>query len=84
MMELFEKGGFMMYPILLCSVIALAVIIERFYVVFWKTPRPNQAKIDEVFRLSEAGDITEAIKIIASSPSGLAATRESKPTTLKL
>lgn len=42
MMELFEKGGFMMYPILLCSIIALAVVIERLYVVFWKTPRPDQ------------------------------------------
>lgn len=71
MMELFEKGGFMMYPILLCSVIALAVIIERFYVVFWKTPRPDQAKIDDVFRLSEAGEITEALKIIASEQSSL-------------
>lgn len=71
MMELFEKGGFMMYPILLCSVIAMAVIIERFYVVFWKSPRPDQAKIDEVFRLSEAGEISEALEIIASEQSSL-------------
>jgi biopolymer transport protein ExbB len=71
MMELFEKGGFMMYPILLCSVIALAVIIERLYVVFWLTPRPDQAKIDEVFRLIEAGKTTEALQLIDGERSSL-------------
>ncbi len=30
MLELFKSGGFLMYPILLCAVLALAVIIERF------------------------------------------------------
>ncbi len=29
MLELFEKGGVMMYPLLLCSVVAVAVIVER-------------------------------------------------------
>jgi len=29
MIELFQKGGVLMYPLLLCSVIALAVILER-------------------------------------------------------
>ncbi|MCC7430991.1 MotA/TolQ/ExbB proton channel family protein [bacterium] len=28
--QLFEQGGIMMYPILLCSVLALTIIIERF------------------------------------------------------
>jgi biopolymer transport protein ExbB len=31
MIEIFEKGGIMMYPLLLASVIALAIIIERFF-----------------------------------------------------
>ncbi|NLY55587.1 MAG: MotA/TolQ/ExbB proton channel family protein [Firmicutes bacterium] len=31
MIELFNKGGILMYPLLLCSVLALAVIIERIY-----------------------------------------------------
>jgi biopolymer transport protein ExbB len=29
MIELLQKGGVLMYPLLLCSVIALAVILER-------------------------------------------------------
>lgn len=69
MWELFENGGLMMYPILVCSVIALGVIIERVYVVFWQTPRPNQQKLDEVLRLSEAGKLTEARQILGGERS---------------
>ena len=29
MVEIFERGGLMMYPLILASVIALAIIIER-------------------------------------------------------
>jgi len=29
MLELFERGGIMMYPLLLASLIALAFVIER-------------------------------------------------------
>ena len=71
MMELFDKGGFMMYPILLCSIIALGIIIERFYVVFLQTPRPDQGKIDEVFQLSEAGKISEARRLLKTERSSL-------------
>jgi biopolymer transport protein ExbB len=31
MIEIFEKGGIMMYPLILASVLALAIIIERFF-----------------------------------------------------
>jgi len=31
MVEIFERGGIMMYPLILASVIALAIIIERFF-----------------------------------------------------
>lgn len=30
MIDIFARGGFMMYPILLCSVIAVGIVIERF------------------------------------------------------
>lgn len=32
-LELFSKGGVLMYPILLCSIIALYIVIERFLVL---------------------------------------------------
>ncbi len=31
MIEIFEKGGIMMYPLIFASVLALAIIIERFF-----------------------------------------------------
>jgi len=31
MIEIFERGGIMMYPLILASVLALAIIIERFF-----------------------------------------------------
>jgi biopolymer transport protein ExbB len=63
-MELLNKGGFMMYPILLSSIIALGVIIERFYVVFLQAPLPNQDKVNEVFELSKLGKIEDASRIM--------------------
>lgn len=31
MFEMIQKGGVMMYPIILCSIIAFAIILERVY-----------------------------------------------------
>ena len=31
MLEIFKAGGFLMWPILLCSIISLAIIAERFW-----------------------------------------------------
>ena len=32
--ELFEQGGFVMYPLLLCSIVAVGVAAERIFVLF--------------------------------------------------
>ncbi|HPP95167.1 MAG TPA: MotA/TolQ/ExbB proton channel family protein [Spirochaetota bacterium] len=34
MLTLFQKGGPVMWPILICSVMALAIFIERFYIIY--------------------------------------------------
>jgi len=34
MLELFLKGGLLMYPLLLCSIVALAIILERTICIF--------------------------------------------------
>ena len=51
------KGGPVMAPLLLCSVIALAVVIERFF--FWRKITARQA-VEEMLALVERGDITKA------------------------
>ncbi len=56
MIDLFLKGGPIMYPLLACSVIALTVIIER--TIFWlvEDRRRNQALVNEVLSLAETGN----------------------------
>ncbi len=56
MLEIFLHGGPVMYPLLLCSVIALTVIIERTF--FWVLVgmRKNQALVDEVLEYCREGD----------------------------
>lgn len=47
-----------MWPLLLCSLLSLTVIIER--VVFWVRQRRQPALMDDVFRLTEEGRFEEA------------------------
>ncbi len=56
MIDLFVKGGPIMYPLLICSIIALTVIIER--AIFWigEDHRRNQALVNDVLSLAEMGD----------------------------
>jgi biopolymer transport protein ExbB len=56
MIDLFLKGGPIMYPLLICSIIALTVIIER--AIFWlfEDYRRNKDLVNEVLLLAETGD----------------------------
>jgi biopolymer transport protein ExbB len=56
MVDIFIKGGPIMYPLLLCSIISLTVIIER--MLFWirEDMRRNQPLVDEVLELCRVGD----------------------------
>ena len=48
MVEIFERGGLMMYPLILASVIALAIIIERFFSL-----RKNKVIIPDIISVVE-------------------------------
>lgn len=56
MIEIFKNGGPIMYPLLLCSLISLTIIIERS--LFWLGigMRRNQKLVNEVLELSKKGD----------------------------
>ena len=62
MMELMHKGGVIMWPLLACSVVALAIIFER--LVFWimVSRNKNQPLINRIFTLTENGDFETAIR----------------------
>jgi biopolymer transport protein ExbB len=65
MLEIFKSGGPVMYPLALCSIISLTIIIERLF--FWiKTGmQRNQKLVDKVLKLSRQGD-WEGVKKAAS------------------
>ena len=56
MWDLFEKGGPVMYPLLACSIMALAVVIDR--TIFWirSSLRRDQNLVNEVLELSQNAD----------------------------
>jgi biopolymer transport protein ExbB len=67
MMDLFIKGGPVMYPLLACSILALTVIIERF--LFWAREdlRRDQALVDSVLELCRLGKWEEVRKKVQGS-----------------
>jgi len=56
-----------MYPLLVCSLAALTVIIER--MIFWSRERRNrdQRLVDEILERAERGDYNEAARMGSSS-----------------
>jgi len=56
MLEIFISGGPVMYPLLFCSIISLAVILERTFFWIGVGMRRNQALLDEVLELCRTGD----------------------------
>lgn len=56
MIDVFIKGGPIMYPLLICSILALTVIIER--AIFWivEDHRRDQTLVDKVLSLAQGGD----------------------------
>jgi biopolymer transport protein ExbB len=63
----FKKGGPIMWPILIVSVIGLTVVIER---IFWWTGRwfrRDPKRIEKVFTAVEVGDVAEASRLSRDS-----------------
>jgi biopolymer transport protein ExbB len=63
----FRKGGPIMWPILIVSIVALTVVIER---VFWwmgRWFRRDPKRIEKVFTAIEVGDVAEASRLCRGS-----------------
>lgn len=66
MIDLFLKGGLLMYPLAACSLIALAVILEK-AVHFWQA-RPDRAQADAVLQSAREGRFEQAHRLCSASP----------------
>jgi biopolymer transport protein ExbB len=72
LMTLFADGGLMMYALVLCSLIALGVIIAKAWTL-WVAHRDTDRVLAEVKELAEKGRIEEAIRVAAETPGPAAA-----------
>ncbi|VFM98836.1 MAG: biopolymer transport protein ExbB [Candidatus Kentron sp. G] len=58
MFELMKAGGFVMIPILLCSVVAMAIIAERFWTLRKKRVAPDNLVV-EIWQRARKGRLNE-------------------------
>ncbi len=62
MLELFQQGGALMWPIAFCSVIALAIFLDRIW-TYHALKRSSAPLFREVERLISAGQSAQALKL---------------------
>lgn len=62
MLDIFLRGGPVMYPLLACSIIVLTVIIERTFFWFRLGMTHEQSLVDEILELCRCGD-WQAVKL---------------------
>jgi biopolymer transport protein ExbB len=63
MIEIFHKGGPIMWPLLLVSVVALTVVIERLLFMVLEKKNRNLRLVGDILTKIEKGQIDEAIRI---------------------
>ena len=64
MLELIKAGGWLMVPILLCSVAALAIIIERFWAL--RRSRVLPVRVVRTLRAAAGGSSAKAVESVMS------------------
>jgi biopolymer transport protein ExbB len=63
MIEIFHKGGPIMWPLLLVSVIALTVVIERLFFIALEKKNRNPALVGDILTKVENGHVDEAAQL---------------------
>ena len=63
----FVKGGPIMWPILLVSITAIAVVLERVFWWLFRWMRRDPKRIEKVFTAIESGDVAEASRLARGS-----------------
>lgn len=71
MVDFFSKGGIFMYPILLCSITALTIFIERLWNLRWTRVIPSGFLV-EVEDLIRRENIPDAATLSQNNPSSMA------------
>lgn len=66
MIEYFIKGGLIMYPILLCSIIAVTIIIER--MIFYTSLKISPTILHKILELISTEELEKAKKLAQNLP----------------
>ena len=71
MWDLITRGGFFIYPLLFCSVLALAIILERAY-HFYRARIDVDGFMDRIRPMLLDGRVTEAMEVASALPGPVA------------
>ncbi|HUH13481.1 MAG TPA: MotA/TolQ/ExbB proton channel family protein [Longimicrobiales bacterium] len=72
LLTLFADGGFMMYPLVLCSLVALGVIIAKAYTLYQAHAKSREL-LAQVEGLGREGRLAEAVALAEETPGPVAA-----------
>jgi biopolymer transport protein ExbB len=67
MFDIILKGGPMMWPLLITSLVAVAVVVERLLFVITEKIRRDPARVEAVLKSAEAGQFAEAGQLANST-----------------
>lgn len=62
MIKIFQDGGPIMWPLLLCSIICVATVLERAYFIIREQTRRRPAVVEAMLRFVEHRDPARAIQ----------------------
>jgi biopolymer transport protein ExbB len=71
-MTLIRDGGFMMYPLILCSLVAVGVIIAKAWTL-WVAHRESRDLLQEIKDMGRRGRLDEAMELAEETPGPVAA-----------
>ncbi|MBI4545359.1 MAG: MotA/TolQ/ExbB proton channel family protein [Gemmatimonadetes bacterium] len=72
LLQLFQDGGIMMYPLLAASLLALAVILAKGYAL-WAAERQSRGLLGRVEALGRQGRLGDALELAQTTPGPVAA-----------
>lgn len=67
MIEIFKAGGWVMWPLLACSLVAVAIAIERLFSLR-RSRLAQQGTVERLFSLADSGQIDRAVEVCREQP----------------